>query len=85
MDRAELSLLIKITRVDELPLPYGVVNDTLVTKMFHNDSGIIPLDIKVINIQFALVDLSEGTLVFKVSQGTHGYWHNHDIYVFIVF
>ena len=84
MDRAELSLLIKMTRVDGEPLPYEVVNDTLVTKIFHNDSGIIPLDIKVINKQYVLVDLSGGTVVFRVSQATHGCWHNHDIYVFIV-
>ena len=81
--RAPLSILIKVTKNDGEPLPYGEVSTGLVEEIFQNGAGVRPLEVLVLNDQDALVDLAEGVSATEIAMAIHGEarFRNQDIRV----
>ena len=79
----ELTILVKITKSNGEPLPPGTVNSDLITEMFQNAVGVLPLEIEVLGCIDALVDLPLGAAVYEIAQCMqgHGKWRDQDIRV----
>ena len=61
VDRADLSMIMKITKANGESLPYGTVSEELIVELFQNAFGALPLEIIIINDQDILVDSVVGT------------------------
>ena len=70
--KANLSILVKITKIDGESLPYGEVSVELIEEIFQNNAGITPLEMLVLNDQDALVDLADGVSVTEIAMAVHG-------------
>ena len=70
----ELTILVKITKSNGEPLPPGTVNSDLITEMFQNAVGVLPLEIEVLGSIDALVDLPLGAAVYEIAQCMQGPW-----------
>ena len=81
VDRADLSMIIKITKVNGESLPYGTVTEELIVELFQNVFGAIPLEIIIINDQDVLVDFVAGTLVCDAARAVHreAKWRDQEI------
>ena len=81
VDRADLSILLKITKTNGKSLPFGTVNEKLVEELFQNALGIVPLEIIIGNDQDVLVDFIAEIAIFDVAHAIHGEgrWRDQDI------
>ena len=83
VDRANMSLVMKIVEEDGTTLPFGTLTDALVQELIQNAMEVIPLHILIVNEQDILVDFPGDADVYKVSRAIHGpaLWRNEDIQV----
>ena len=81
VDRADLSIIVKITKTNGESLPFGMVTEELVAKIFNNAFRVVPIEIIVCNEQDLLVDFVAGTAVYDTAQVIHGEgkWRDLDI------
>ena len=71
VDRADLSMIMRITKVNGESLPYGTVTEELIVELFQNTFEAIPMEIIIINDQDVLVDFVVGTLVCDAARAVH--------------
>ena len=83
VDRADLSILLKITKSNGESQPFGTVNEQLVEEIFQNALGIIPLEIIIVNDQNVLVDFLAETAIFDVARAIHGEGRQRDQNIWI--
>ena len=83
VDRVPLALLIKVTKIEGEPLTYGDFNEGLVLELFHNVTEVVPMAIKILNDQDALVDLPDDQLAYEVACALHGKitWYDLKLWV----
>ena len=83
VDRADLSMIMKITKINGESLPFGTVTEELVIELFQNAFGVIPMEIIVINDQDVLVDFVAGTSVCNAVRAVHGEgrWRDQEIWI----
>ena len=83
VDKPQLSLLLKISKVNGESLPYGVVNDQLVLELMQNTVGHLPSQILVLNDQDVLVEFPPRTEIHEIARAVHGPAKFRDVDIYI--
>ena len=71
----QFALLLGVTQPNGRPLPIGGFTGRAMSQMLHEDAGVIPKEVVVMNDQEVVMEIEKGTPMIEVSKAIHGLLH----------
>ena len=68
-------LLLRVTQSNGKPSPIGGFTDRAMSQMLHENAGVVPKEVVILNDQEVVMELDKEMSLMDVSRVIHGFFH----------